>query len=399
MPYVNEQPVGLVRNALRSASSSAKRTIKSTISKEISSGIFKGKYLNSNEVIAALNAGKLTSRELKFIFKTIFLNTTDPKLLEDYSRIFLNNQSVVKNLDGLSERAFENTLKSKGFGDDQIRAMKKVWKDEGYSFGRTTSSKSYKSEFERYLRNSLPNDPIRKAISNLVRIKFPFRDFTWREYARLAMWLTTGQKILPLELFNIGYKVAKGNGLIGLLSGLRGMGGAILGTWARSYLFLWLFTGTVSVIIQMVKNISSSGVEVDNLEDFITVYGGAILKARPEIKYIIPWNISIKILTTIWNITGGLIRGDEETLKNQIVDTYKDVTGIEDVNESVFRAKDKYNSLFDEFKSSPEILTHLRVDSNRDVYWDRPEYPVRYYNGEWVVLIPGDGWYLLKDIE
>ena len=399
---INEQAQTLIRSVFNATKASTKRAVKSAISKEIKAGGVFSKFKDADEVLLALNARRLSATQKNFVFKTIFQKTTDPKLLEDYSKILFKSKPWMNKYSQLSERAFKQELKSKGFSDTQVDVIVQTWKKEGYSFGRSTKPKStnnrrtnstratnatsyekFMDEFNDFRKNKLPDDPFWIVPENFMRGNFvkPLKGFNSTSFKRLGMWLTTGQRALPSELL----LMFKRNGVVGIAGGVSG-------TLVRGYVKLYILTFFVLLAKRTWIEHQNDFAERD-LADVPMWLVNHIVDSLKSIRYFIPWNVMKFIINNLFLLMKGLGLGAP------IWDDLKKLWGIPPSVEIRKRV------IPEEYQDVLNVVTekqyeHITYDnSTNSLYWETPEYPIKKINGEWLVLIPNDGWYSIKDIE
>lgn len=401
---INEQAQTLIRSVFNATKASTKRAVKSAISKEIKAGGVFSKFKDADEVLLALNARRLSTTQKNFVFKTIFQKTTDPKLLEDYSKILFKSKPWMNKYSQLSERAFKQELKSKGFSDTQVDVIAKTWKKEGYSFGRSTKPKStnnrrtsstratnatsyekFMDEFNDFRKNKLPDDPFWIVPKNIMRGNFlkPFKGFNITSFKRLGMWLTTGQRALPSELL----LMFKRNGVVGIAGGVSG-------TLVRGYAKLWAISALILFIKRTWIEHQNDFAERDLADVPMWLVNHAI-DSLPFIKYFIPWDVMKFIINNLFLLIPGLILG------GPFWDELKKLWSIPSSEEIMNRIPEKkeYQDLIMNVVTERQY-EHIRYDkSTNSLYWETPEYPIKKINGEWLVLIPNDGWYSIEDIE
>jgi hypothetical protein len=400
---INEQTQTLILSVFNAANASTKRAVKNAISKEIKTGGIFSKFKDVDEVLLTLNARRLSTTQKNFVFKTIFKNTTDPKLLEDYSKQLFKSKPWMNKYSQLSERAFKQELKSKGFSDDQVDVIVQTWKKEGYSFGRstkpkptnnrrkssersinTTSYEKFMDEFNDFRKNALPDDPFWIVPKNVMSGNFlkPFKGFNITSLKRLAMWLSSGQRTLPSELL----LMFKRNGVVGIAGGVSG-------TIVRSYLRMW-FAGFMIVLAKKIwKEHHNDFAEREMGPEVAMWLLSSVVESVPFLKYVIPWDIMKFMINNIWILMKGVGTG------GPVWNELKELWGIPSSEEIMNRV------IPEEYQDLMNVVTekqyeHIRYNkSTNSLYWETPECPIKKINGEWLVLVPNDGWYSIKDIE
>jgi len=400
---INEQAQTLIRSVFNATKASTKRAVKSAISKEIKAGGIFSKFKDADEVLLALNARRLSATQKNFVFKTIFQKTTDPKLLEDYSKILFKSKPWMNKYSQLSERAFKQELKSKGFSDTQVDVIVQTWKKEGYSFGgstkpkpknnrrtsstRATNATSYEKfmdEFNDFRKNKLPDDPFWIVPKNFMRGNFlkPFKGFNSTSFKRLGMWLTTGQRALPSELL----LMFKRNGVVGIAGGVSG-------TIVRSYIRMWFLGFTVVLAKKVWTEHHNDFAEREMGPEVASWLLSSVIESVPFLQYVVPWDVMKFMINNIWLLMKGVFTG------GPVWDELKQLWGIPSSEEIMNRV------IPEEYQDLMNVVTerqyeHIRYDrSTNSLYWETPEYPIKKINGEWLVLVPNDGWYSIEDIE
>jgi len=117
------------------------------------------------------------------------------------------------------------------------------------------------------------------------------------------------------------------------------------------------------------------------------------LDSLPFIRYFIPWDVMKFIINNLFLLMKGLGLGAP------VWDDLKKLWGIPSSEEIMNRV------IPEEYQDLMNVVTerqyeHIRYDrSTNSLYWETPEYPIKKINGEWLVLVPNDGWYSIEDIE
>jgi len=409
---INEQAQTLIRSLFNASKSSTRRAVKSAISKEFKTGGVFSSYKNFDEVLLALRNRSLSAAQKNFLFKTIFQKTTDPKLLEDYSKILFKSKRFINKYSQVSETAFKNDLKSKGFSDNQVDVIAQTWKKEGYSFnkGKTSStvknpnaskilSKLNKSPFFKTapesLKSSFKAGLRQKGVARLYwdALTFPiniagdlftlslgrmFKRITSKESQRLYMWLASGVPKAPKDILQILKK-----------EGLLPLAAETVGASVRRFLVVSAFlTGVNAVYNVYLERIGEK--EKEYMDDrnalLLFLYRLWDNPKYAKLTHIFPYKIFWNYIIPSINIPLSDILSSRG-LSLKTIDALKHKFGLVDVEnlpESLIKAAGTLVGDID-YENGNYFLGYERL-------------PIKSYQKTWVVKINGQ-WYKLSEIE
>ena len=379
----------------------SKVAMRREIDDAIQAGIFTTAR-NSNDLIAALRAGRLTGTEIGH-FAKILMNNGDDALRNNIAKELIKSKSFKDLFAQNTEDTCRNKLLQAGWSNQTTESIIEAWKKEGGKFGtlsmraikglnqikQSTLYKLSPSVFKKHFIEGFRTKGQIKLYKDSFLMPFnfandvfkltnPFKRLTSKEGSRVIMWLILGVDKPTKDILKL---LAK--------EGLIPLGGQVLGSGAKRWLIISAFLTSLNALYETYLEYQGRD-EKENIDNynFFTIFGNQLLDnlTPAEFKHVFPvgvfWNYiwpSINIplsdllsgrglSNTLNRLRHELLRVDEgnvpETLKSQAKTLINDISS------------DGYGSYF----LGDELL------------------PIKPYQGMWVVQIEGQ-WYKISDIE